>query len=64
MRIALDTNRYTDLCRGEADVVDVVERAEVVYLPFIVLAELRAGFAVGKYGVENEIRAEIHVIIR
>lgn len=54
VRIALDTNRYTDLCRGEADVVDVVERAEVVYLPFIVLAEFRAGFAVGKYGVENE----------
>ena len=54
MRIALDTNRYTDLCRGETDVVEKVELAEVVYLPFVVLGELRAGFRVGKFGAENE----------
>jgi tRNA(fMet)-specific endonuclease VapC len=54
MRLALDTNRYTDLCRGEAVVVTLVERAEEVLVPFIVLAELRAGFAVGARGVENE----------
>ena len=54
MRLALDTNRYTDLCRDSADVVTLVEQAEAVFLPFIVLAELRAGFAVGKRGAENE----------
>ena len=54
MRIALDTNRYTDLCRGEPEVIDLVELAESVYLPFIVLGELRAGFTVGKYGKQNE----------
>lgn len=54
MRIALDTNRYTDLCRGAAEVVALVEHAEGVALPFVVLAELRAGFAVGRRGVENE----------
>lgn len=54
MRLALDTNRYTDLCRGIAAVVTLVERAEVVLLPFIVLAELRAGFSVGMRGTENE----------
>jgi tRNA(fMet)-specific endonuclease VapC len=54
MRLALDTNRYTDLCRDSADVVTLVEHAEAVFLPFIVLGELRAGFAVGKRGAENE----------
>jgi len=54
VRIALDTNRYTDLCRGESTVVETVERAEQVWLPFIVLGELRAGFAVGNRGPQNE----------
>lgn len=54
MKIALDTNRYTDLCRGDAGTVDLVEMAELVYLPFIVLGELRAGFAMGRRGAENE----------
>ena len=54
MRLALDTNRYTDLCRGEAFVVETVEQADQVWLPFIVLGELRAGFAVGTQGPRNE----------
>lgn len=54
MRLALDTNRYTDLCRGKADVVETVETADEVWLPFIVLGELRAGFAVGSQGPRNE----------
>ena len=54
MRLALDTNRYTDLCRGTAEVVEMVEAAEEVWLPVIVLGELRAGFAVGSQGPRNE----------
>jgi tRNA(fMet)-specific endonuclease VapC len=54
MRLALDTNRYTDLCRGVDEVVALVEAAETVFLPFIVLGELRAGFSLGKRGTENE----------
>ena len=54
MKLALDTNRYTDLCRGEVSVVETVELAEEVWLPFIVLGELRAGFAVGSQGPRNE----------
>jgi predicted nucleic acid-binding protein len=54
LRLALDTNTYTDLCRGEARVVELVRDAEAVFLPFVVLAELRAGFALGKRGAENE----------
>jgi tRNA(fMet)-specific endonuclease VapC len=54
MRLALDANRYTDLCHGADEVVTLVERAEAVLLPFIVLAELRAGFSIGTRGKENE----------
>ena len=54
MRLALDTNRYTDLCRGDAPVVETVELADEIWLPFVVLGELRAGFAVGSQGPRNE----------
>lgn len=54
MRVALDTNRYTDLARGDAAVREVLEKAGEIFVPFIVLGELRAGFSVGKRGAENE----------
>lgn len=54
MNLALDTNRYTDLCRGEARVAEMVEAADAIWLPFIVVGELRAGFAVGQQGPRNE----------
>jgi tRNA(fMet)-specific endonuclease VapC len=54
MRVALDTNRYSDFARGETSVRELLETAQEVYLPFIVLGELRAGFAVGKHGAKNE----------
>lgn len=54
MRLALDTNRYTDLCRGDAFAVNTVEHADEVWLPVIVLGELRAGFAVRNQGPRNE----------
>jgi len=54
MRIALDTNRYADLCRGAREVTEPVSRAERIFMPFIVLAELRAGFQVGTRAKRNE----------
>jgi tRNA(fMet)-specific endonuclease VapC len=54
MRVALDTKRYSDFARGETSVRELLETAQEVYLPFIVLGELRAGFAVGKHGAKNE----------
>jgi len=54
VRIALDTSRYTDFCRGESEVGGVLESASVVFLPFVVLGELRAGFAAGRHGADNE----------
>ena len=54
MRIALDTNRYVDFARGDQPLVELLEHAEEIFLPLIVLAELRAGFAVGTRGAHNE----------
>ena len=54
MRLALDTNCYTDLIQGDSHVAEAVESADEVWLPFIVLAELRAGFSLGSKGAQNE----------
>lgn len=54
MRVALDANRYVDLCKGLPETVRILEDAELVCLPFVVLAELRAGFAHGRRAAENE----------
>jgi tRNA(fMet)-specific endonuclease VapC len=54
MKIALDSNRYTDLCRGVTAVREVIENAAEVHVPLIVLAEQRAGFAHGSRREKNE----------
>jgi len=51
--ILLDTNAYTRLLSGHADVVHIVSQATKVYLPVIVLGELKAGFSCGKRETEN-----------
>ena len=45
MRIALDTNRYVDLCMGIEEMARLVASSETVLLPFIVVGELRASCA-------------------
>lgn len=54
VRLALDTNRYVDLCRGDSFVLETVEHADEVWLPFIVVGNLRAGFAAGSREPRNE----------
>ena len=54
MRIALDSNRYGDLTAGDAQLTDLLENADFVFMPFVALGELRAGFAVGQRQAENE----------
>ena len=54
MRLALDTNRYVDFCRGDSHAVERVREAERIYLPFVTLAELRAGFLCGTKARHNE----------
>jgi predicted nucleic acid-binding protein len=54
VRVALDSNRYTDFARGDAHAVEVLERASEIYVPLIVVAEQRAGFAHGNQREKNE----------
>ena len=54
MRLALDTNRYVDFARGDHVAVDSLRRADRVYVPFVIVAELRAGFLCGSQGPRNE----------
>ena len=56
MRLVLDTNRYTDMARGDQAVIDTIETAENTFVPLMVLAELRAGFVGGSRPHENEKR--------
>ena len=53
MNVALDTNRYVDLCKGVAATVAILEEAEAILLP-VVVGELRAGFAHGRRQTEHE----------
>ena len=54
LRIAIDANRYADFFRGVEAAVRPIREAQSVYLPFIVLAEIRAGFKHGNHERENE----------
>ncbi|HXG57050.1 MAG TPA: type II toxin-antitoxin system VapC family toxin [Vicinamibacterales bacterium] len=54
MRVALDTNRYVDLCKGVVDTTTLLEEAEIIMLPFVVVGELRAGFVHGRRQADNE----------
>lgn len=54
LRLALDTNRYSDFHRGDPTVARVLEQADEILLPLPAVGELRVGFAGGKRGPENE----------
>lgn len=54
MRIAVDTNRYCDFCAGVPEAVERLAAAHEIVIPFVVLAELRAGFLCGTVARRNE----------
>ena len=54
MRLAVDTSAYIAFCKNNRMAVDAMQRADEIILPLMVIAQLRAGFAVGKRGDENE----------
>jgi len=55
LRLALDTNRYVDLARGDdAGLRNLIDHAQEVWLPYVVVGELRGGFAIGTQGKQNE----------
>ena len=55
MRVALDTNRLTDLFQGDAELAELLATCDEVWLPLIVLAEIKAGFYGGTQQHRNEV---------
>lgn len=55
VRVALDTNRLTDLFQGDAVLADHLASCEEVWIPLFVLAEIKAGFYGGTRQHRNEI---------
>lgn len=55
MKIALDTNRITDLFRGDTEPAARLEMCEEVWIPVVVLGEMKAGFHGGTQQRRNEM---------
>lgn len=55
VRVALDTNRLTDLFRGDAGLAEHLGGCDEVWIPLPVLAEIKAGFHGGIHGRRNEV---------
>lgn len=54
LRLALDATAYVDMVGGNKQIGRLVSAATEVWLPFVVLAELRAGFRCSSRAVLNE----------
>ena len=54
MRVAIDTNRLTDLFRGDRALAEMLGGCDEVGLPLVVLGEMLAGFYGGTQRVTNE----------
>ena len=54
MRVALDTNRLTDLLRGDRKLEELLVQADEIWLPLVVLGEIKAGFLAGSQYARNE----------
>ncbi len=54
VRVALDTNRLTDLFRGDSGLADMLGSCDEVWIPLVVLAEIKAGFYGGTEQRRNE----------
>ena len=55
MRVALDTNLLTDLFQGDAALAERLGLCDEVWIPLVVLAEIKAGFLGGTERHRNEI---------
>lgn len=58
MRICIDTSSYSLLKRGDSFTVSLLEKADEVLVPAIVLGELYAGFYMGTHTEKNSSELE------
>ena len=55
VRAALDTNRLTDLFQGDRELAEWLGTCEEVWIPLVVLGEIKAGFHGGTQQRRNEV---------
>jgi tRNA(fMet)-specific endonuclease VapC len=55
VRVALDTNRLTDLFEGDTVLAERLGTCDEVWIPLVALAEIKAGFLGGTQQHRNEI---------
>jgi len=55
VRVALDTNRLTDLFQGDGALAEVLATCDEVWIPLMVLGEIKAGFHGGEQRHKNEL---------
>lgn len=53
VRICIDTNAYTSFMIGDREIKKLLETADQVFVPAVVLGELHAGFAMGQRTKKN-----------
>lgn len=53
MSLLLDANAYIDFVRGDRGLARLLNQADIVYLPVIVIGELKRGFYYGSRVREN-----------
>ncbi|MEM7549323.1 MAG: type II toxin-antitoxin system VapC family toxin [Bacteroidota bacterium] len=49
----MDTNAYSNLLKGNNDILETISSAEIIYMSVIVLGELQAGFKGGNSEKKN-----------
>jgi len=54
MNLVLDTGGYSEFVRGQKRLLKWINSNNTIFVPQIVIGELRAGFAVGTKKAENE----------
>ena len=54
MRYVLDTSAYSHFMRGDREVADLIDEAEWIGVPSVVLGELWTGFLLGRRLQDNE----------
>ena len=59
LKLLLDTNRLTDALRNDPEIKLLLESAIEIWIPFIVLAEIKAGFLRGNQAARNEAALEV-----
>ena len=55
VRVALDTNRLTDLFQGDSELGERLGTCDEIWIPLVVLAEIKAGFYGGTKQHRNEV---------